>query len=174
MSATNEEASPRCPWCSTPAGEGQTHCTACGANLAQRESIGDLVIPGVTHVDPGLSQYAKDPLRIPGASPTQYVAGPAVGAAVIAGGPAGLVALAGLGAVAATEYLGAGRGQSMTEQDLEKLGQPSEAVLRVAQRLDGKTEAADGATAGDGASDSPAGNPATDDLTPEDRPPQAS
>jgi hypothetical protein len=114
------------------------NCPACGAKLAQREKIGDLVIPGVTHVDPGLQQYAKDPLRIPGASPSQYVAGPAMGA-VVAAGPAGLVALAGLGAVAATEYVTSSRGHT-SQADLDKLGQPSEAVLQMMKRLDEGSE----------------------------------
>ena len=43
-----------CPWCATPAAEGATRCSSCGAALAQRESIGDLVIPGLTAVDPAL------------------------------------------------------------------------------------------------------------------------
>jgi hypothetical protein len=125
----------RCQWCSEPAAETDTHCRACGANLAQREALGELVIPGVTHVDPGLKSYANQPLRIPGASPTQYVAGPAVGTAVVAGGPAALVALAGLGAVAATEYAAASRG-GMTQEDLDKLGKPSEAALNMLKKLD--------------------------------------
>ena len=137
MTTSNEQVR-RCAWCSAPARDDETHCAACGAALAQREAIGDLVIPGVTHVDPGLQSYAKEPLRIPGASPSQYVAGPAVGAAVMAGGPVGLVALAGLGAVAATEYATAGRGQ--TQAELDKLGQPSEAVLQMVKKLDEKFE----------------------------------
>jgi hypothetical protein len=139
MNATSEQPDRRCQWCSTPAADADTHCSACGAALAQREQIGDLVIPGVTHVDPGLKAYAAQPLRIPGPSPSQYVAGPAVGA-VVTMGPAGLIALAGLGAVAATEYAGAGRGE-MTQADLDKLGQPSEAVLQALKRLEEEPEA---------------------------------
>lgn len=45
----------RCPWCSSPATEGDTHCKACGASLAQRETLDGLSIPGVTAVDPALA-----------------------------------------------------------------------------------------------------------------------
>jgi RNA polymerase subunit RPABC4/transcription elongation factor Spt4 len=45
----------QCPWCSAVAAVDATHCPACGAALAQRESIADLVIAGVTTVDPALA-----------------------------------------------------------------------------------------------------------------------
>ena len=131
-----QELTPRrCQWCSAVAAEADTHCKACGANLAQRDALGELVIPGVTHVDPELKAYDKDPLRIPRASPSQYVAGPAMGAAIMAGGPAALVGLAALGAVAGAEYAAAGRGR-LTQADLDKLGQPSEATLQMLQKLE--------------------------------------
>ena len=178
MDANNEPAPRRCQWCSEPAAETDTQCRACGANLAQRETIGDVVIPGVTHVDPGLKSYAAQPLRIPGASPSQYVAGPAVGAAVMVGGPAGLVALAGLGAVAATEYAGAGRGQHMTQADLDRLGQPSEAALQMLKKLD-EEQGADAKTADTDAAagqDATAGQhaAASQDAAPGQVPPAAS
>ncbi len=46
----------RCPWCSAAAPEGATHCSACGASLAERESLDGLAIPGVTVVDPDLTE----------------------------------------------------------------------------------------------------------------------
>jgi hypothetical protein len=138
MDANSGDAGRRCQWCSEPAAETDTHCRACGANLAQRDALGEVVIPGVTHVDPGLKAYANHPLRIPGASPSQRVAPDLIGAAAIAGGPAGLIALAGLGAVAASEFAGAGRGHGMTQAQLEKLGQPSEAALQMLRKLDEK------------------------------------
>ena len=157
METKNDQSPRRCQWCSEAAAETDTHCRACGANLAQREQIGEVVIPGVTHVDPGLKSYAAQPLRIPGASPSQYVAGPAMGAAVMVGGPAGLVALAGLGAVAATEYAGAGRGP-MTQADLDKLGQPSEAALQMLKKLDEEKTATTEPADSDAAADSGAGS----------------
>jgi len=135
MDPTKDTVDRRCEWCDARASEDATHCKACGASMAQRETIGDLVIPGVTHVDPGLQQYAADPLRIPGPSRSQYLAGPAVGAAVVAGGPAAVVGLGGLAAVAAIEYLGAGRDGSKQE-DPDKVGQPSEAVLKMVEKLE--------------------------------------
>jgi len=132
-----EPASGRpCPWCSALASPEATQCPACGAALAQRESIGDLVIPGVTTVDPALQAYASQPLRIPGSSRSQGIAGGAVVAAAAAGGPLGLVALGGLAAVAASEYLGAGRGMSGAAVDGTDVGRPSEAVLQALKRLD--------------------------------------
>ena len=135
MDANTGSGPRRCQWCSTEAAEADTHCKACGANLAQRDSLGELVIPGVTHVDPELKAYDKDPLRIPRASPSQYVAGPAMGAAIMAGGPAALVGLAALGAVAGAEYAAAGRGR-LTQADLDRLGQPSEATLQMLKKLE--------------------------------------
>ena len=68
--------------------------------------MADLVIPGVTAVDPALSHVAGRPLHLPGPSPTQgFWRGGAIMAAA-AGGPAGLAALGGLAAMAAVEYLG--------------------------------------------------------------------
>jgi len=131
----------QCPWCSAAATAEATHCGACGAALAQRESIGDLVVPGVTTVDPALQAIANQPLRLRGASPTQSMASGAIAAAV-AGGPVGLAALGGLAAVATTEYLGAGRGGSGAPADLGAVGRPSEAVLQAVERLehDGERE----------------------------------
>jgi hypothetical protein len=127
---------PRCPWCSAQADAEDTVCSACGATLAQRESIGDLVIPGVTDVAPGLQAAAGRPLRIPGASPSQGVAGATVIAAALAGGPIGLAALGGLGALAATEYGAAAPGSSGSDTDgVDGLGRPSEAALRMAEHL---------------------------------------
>ena len=143
-----EEAGPAprrsCPWCSAPAPAEATHCPACGAALAQRTTIGDLVIPGVTTVDPALQAYASQPLRIPGSSRSQGIAGGADVAAAAAGGPLGLAALGGLAAVAASEYLGAGRGTGDAGSDAKGVGQPSEAVLREVVRLDKETTAAAG------------------------------
>ena len=137
MSSSGETESRTCPWCSAPVAEGATQCPACGAAVAQRESIGDLVIPGVTNVDPELESYAAQPLRIPGASPSQRIAGPAAGALVM-GGPEGLIALGGLAAVAATEFLTAGGGDAKRAAELERLGQPSGAVLDMVAQLDDK------------------------------------
>src|SRR5688500_17230651 len=136
MSSSGETDSGLCAWCSAPVAEGATQCPVCGAAVAQRESIGDLVIPGVTNVDPELESYAAQPLRIPGASPSQRIAGPAAGAFVM-GGPEGLIALGGLAAVAATEFLTAG-GDARRAAELEKLGQPSGAVLEMVKKLDDK------------------------------------
>ena len=46
----------RCPWCSAVADPGASYCPSCGAVMAQRESLGGLVIPGLTDVDPGMRQ----------------------------------------------------------------------------------------------------------------------
>src|SRR5690349_4994983 len=96
-----------CPWCATPAADGASRCATCGAALAQRESIGDLVIPGLTAVDPALKDLDGRPIYLRGPSPSQGVASGIIVAAA-AGGPIGLAILGGVGAIAATEYLGAG------------------------------------------------------------------
>jgi hypothetical protein len=163
MDATGNDAERRCAWCDAPAPETLVDCAECGAKLAQRETLGDLVIPGVTHVDPALQQYSKDPLRIPRASSSQYVAGPALGAAATVGGPAGLIALAALGAVAANEYNAASRGRRLTPEEIEKLGQPSEAALLMLKKLEEEGEVTPTEPDGAAASDAP---PITGEGTP--------
>ena len=86
--------------------------------LVQHEAIAALVIPGVTTVDAALAAYDSQPFRLRGPSPSQGLASSAIVAAV-AGGPVGLAALGGLAAVAAVEYLGAGRRDSDGPVDLE-------------------------------------------------------
>ena len=124
-----------CPWCAAPAPETATQCPACGAALAQRESIGGLVIPGVTTVDPALAAIDGRPMRLPGNSPTQGMAGGVAMAAAV-GGPVALAAIGGLAAVAAAEYLGAGRGSSGGPAQLADVGRPSEVALRALENLE--------------------------------------
>ena len=109
-----------CAWCSAPAAAEATHCPAFGAALAQRESLGGVMIPGVTDVHPALAAFDAQPIRMHGPSPTQGLASGAVVAAV-AGGPAGLVALGGIVAVAAVEYL-SNRPDGGGPVDLESVG----------------------------------------------------
>ena len=121
-----------CPWCATPAAEGATRCSSCGASLAQRESIGDLVVPGLTAVDPALKDLDGRPLHLRGPSPTQGAASGIIVAAA-AGGPIGLAIIGGVGALAAAEYLGAGGDKGKGH---EHVGETSEAVLQAIERLD--------------------------------------
>jgi hypothetical protein len=86
-----------CPWCSAPATAADDHCRSCGAALAQRESIGGLVIPGVTTVDPALAAFDAQPRHLRGPSPSQGIASGVIVAA--AGGPQ--FAIAALGGRAA-------------------------------------------------------------------------
>lgn len=125
-----------CPWCSASALADATQCPACGAALAQRESIGDLVIPGVTSVDPGLQAYAAQPVHIPGPNPSQGMAAGGVAAAAALGGPLGLAAaLGGLAALAAVEYQGAESRSGGPAVKPDAVGQPSEAALLALERL---------------------------------------
>jgi hypothetical protein len=96
-----------CPWCSAALAADVVRCPSCGAAVREILPMAELVIPGLTAVDPALSHVAGRPLHIPGPSPTQGIAGGAIMAAA-AGGPTGLAALGGLAAMAAVEYLGAG------------------------------------------------------------------
>lgn len=115
---------PSCAWCSTVAPVSATSCPSCGAALAQRESLGDVPIPGVTSVDPALQSIANQPLRLRGPSPTQGVADGIVAAAII-GGPVGLAALGGVAAVAAAEYAGARRDHASGPERLADVGRIS-------------------------------------------------
>lgn len=124
-----------CQWCGVAASPDATRCAGCGAALARRESIGDLVIPGVTGLDPALAALDGQPLRIPRASPSQGMAGGAVMAAAM-GGPVGLAALGALGAVAATEYALAGGGGEAAKARLDALGTPNELAVRMLEKLE--------------------------------------
>jgi hypothetical protein len=134
----------QCPWCAAPADEAATRCSACGAALAQRESISGVLIPGLTGLDPALEDYDKRPLHISGPSPSQGMA-PGLVIAAAAGGPIGLMAVGGVAAVVAAEYMGASRGPAGAS--LESVGKPSEVVLQALERL----EDGEGAGAGAGA-----------------------
>jgi hypothetical protein len=123
-----------CAWCATPAADDATRCGSCGAALAQRESIGNLVIPGLTAVDPALKDLDGRPLHLSGPSPSHGVASGAIVAAA-AGGPLGLAILGGVGAVAAVEYLGASRGRP-GEKGHDHVGETSDAVRQAVERLD--------------------------------------
>jgi hypothetical protein len=155
-----------CPWCATPAARGAARCSSCGAALAQRESIGDLVIPGLTAVDPALQDFADRPLHLSGPSPTHGVASGVVAAAAM-GGPMGLAILGGVAAVGAAEYLGA----NVVGPDgvpVEQVGQASGAVLEAIEKLERGEElpTADSTTPWpEEATDAPGPEPATEEET---------
>ena len=133
-----------CAWCGTPAASPEaTSCSSCGAALAQRESIGDLAIPGLTSVDAALQDYDKRPLHLRGPSPSQGMA-PALIVGAMAGGPIGLAAIGGVAAVAAAEFMGTRRDGSA---GLEGIGRPSEVALQALERLDDGTGTVVGAPA---------------------------
>lgn len=52
----------QCPWCSELVPPDALDCTACGAPLAGRESLGGVVVPGVTEVDPDLIEERPYPM----------------------------------------------------------------------------------------------------------------
>jgi len=156
-----------CPWCATPAVPDARTCTSCGAALAQRESIGDLVIPGLTAVDPALKDLADRPLHLTGPSPSQGVASGAIAAAAM-GGPMGIAVLGGVAAVAAAEFVGANRvGAGGTPVD--QVGQASAAALQAIEKLErGEAlPAADSTTPRPEleATDAPGAQPATQEET---------
>jgi hypothetical protein len=122
-----------CAWCATPATSQAATCSSCGAALAQRESIGDVAIPGLTTVDAALQDYDKRPLRLRGPSPSQGMA-PALIVGAMAGGPIGLAAIGGVAAVAAAELMGARRPGD--PGSLEAVGRPSEVALQAIRHLE--------------------------------------
>lgn len=141
MSDTTADAGRHCPWCATSARETDTQCPACGAKLVQEAGAGELVIPGVTHVDQGLEHYARQPLRIPGAYPTHALPGAAI-EAVLGGGPLGMLALAGLGAAAATKHLASARADAPKVTTAPLVEQPNTAVADLLEQLKEQERAA--------------------------------
>jgi hypothetical protein len=155
-----------CPWCATPAAPDAARCSSCGAALAQREAIGDLVIPGLTAVDPALKDFADRPLHLSGPSPTHGVASGVVAAAAM-GGPMGIAILGGVAAVGAAEYLGAGK-VGPDGVPLDQVGQASSAVVEAVEKLERGEElpAADSTTPWpDAAPTAPGPEPATEEET---------
>jgi hypothetical protein len=142
--AGGPEAPPTCPWCNTSVKPEQTNCPACGAALAQRESIAGLKIPGLTSVDPALEDFDKRPLHLRGPSPSQGVA-PGLIIAAAAGGPIGMLAIGGVAAVAAAELMGTKR-DGPAGTSFENVGQPSELLLQAIEHAD---------AGGDGQADAP-------------------
>src|SRR5262245_51639378 len=124
---TDAGAARTCPWCAATVADDATTCRECGAAVAQRESIGDLQIPGLTSIDPALQDYDKRPLQLRGPSPSQGAA-PALIVGALAGGPIGAVAIGGVAAVAAVEFLGASVEGRTTP--LEDVGKPNEYTLK--------------------------------------------
>ena len=143
------EAPRRCAWCATPVASPEaTSCASCGAALAQRESIGDLAISGLTAVDAALQDFDKRPLHLRGPSPSQGMA-PAIIVGAMAGGPIGLAAIGGVAAVAAAEFMGSRRGG--TGGTLEDVGRPSAVVLQAMEHLGDGTLSPSTGTATDNA-----------------------
>ena len=130
---SSEAMAPRsCAWCGAPeASPEATTCASCGAALAQRETIGDLAIPGLTSVDAALQDYDKRPLHLRGPSPSQGMA-PALIVGAMAGGPIGLAAIGGVAAVAAAEFMGTRRDAG----SLAEIGRPSEVALQALEHID--------------------------------------
>ena len=156
-----------CSWCATPAAPGASKCSNCGAALAQRESIGDLVIPGLTAVDPALQDFADRPLHLSGPSATHGVASGVVAAAAM-GGPMGIAILGGVAAVGAAEYLGAGKVGGPDGVPIDEVGNPSSAVLDAVEKLERGEElpTADSTTPWpEEATDAPGPEPATEEET---------
>jgi hypothetical protein len=160
----------QCPWCAAPAKPDDTVCSACGAALAQRESIGGVQIPGLTSVDPALEDFDKRPIHLRGPSPSQGMA-PALLIGVVAGGPIGLAAIGGVAAVAGAEFLAARHGGA-GPANLEDVGKPSEVLLQALEHerqagtnADGGTDPGAGTDAGTapgiGTDPASASNPAT-------------
>jgi hypothetical protein len=159
----SEAPAPTCPWCAARTAADATRCASCGAALAQRDDIGGLIIPGLTSVDPALQDYDKRPLTLHGPSPSQGMASGLM-AGAMAGGPLGIAAIGGVAAVAAVEYLGAGRG-GPGGADLESVGKPSEVVLQALDRLGDEPAAPElpgNATDGEEAEGGPGGQPLPD------------
>ena len=137
MTASAESGSnSRCPWCEAPARADDTRCGKCGAALAQRQSLGEVAIPGVTAVDPALQYADSHPSRLLVPSATEaHAPGVLMGAAM--GDPTGIAALGALAALAVTEYRGAGGGAGAKgPANLDEIGRPSEVALRALRRLD--------------------------------------
>jgi hypothetical protein len=115
-----------CPWCSALVAPEATHCPVCGGAVAQRESIADLSIAGLTTVDPALLAYDARPLHIPLPVPS--------GVGPVSGVP---------GTIARMAALAAPYGSSIRPDgpvDPSTVGKPSDAAIQAVERLDREDE----------------------------------
>jgi hypothetical protein len=141
---STDAASRTCPWCSAVATNEATTCGSCGAALAQRETLGDVAIAGLTAVHPALLASDGRPIHLAGPSPSQGVANGVIAAAMI-GGPVGLLAVGGMAAVVAAEYAGARHdGIGGAPADLDSVGRPSELALLALERAEAEGAAVAG------------------------------
>jgi len=166
VQAASSDEPATCPWCATPAAPDATRCSICGAALAQRETIGDLVIPGLTAVDPALQDFADRPLHLTGPSPTHGAASGVVAAAAM-GGPMGIAILGGVAAMGAAEYLGAGK-VGPDGVPVDQVGEASGAVLEAIEKLERGEQlpTADSTTPWpEDATDAPGPEPVTEEET---------
>ena len=114
-----------CPWCSAVAEPGANQCPNCGAVMAQRESLGGLVIPGVTDVDRG----GRTP-SLAGSMIRSQARMNMLSAVGHAGGPT--VQIAAAAAMLARDSVG---GMFETGANAEDVGRPSQAALQMARHL---------------------------------------
>ncbi len=129
-SSTNDA----CPWCSAATPVAATHCPACGASLAERESLGGMEIPGVTEVDPGVIAAERRAAGI-------------VRAKVSGADRAGFASTLVSGFVPGGPILGAAINlvaTGLSHSEASSIGDPSSAALQLASKLDLEQSAAEG------------------------------
>ncbi len=115
-----------CPWCSAPA-TGSNICPNCGAVMAQRDSLGGLVIPGVTDVDSNLVPPTTTSAALHSQSVSNRIALGTTGS--LASG----VVVAGAAAVLARDALSGTFQSGGTGQEV---GRPSDAAVAMLKRLE--------------------------------------
>jgi RNA polymerase subunit RPABC4/transcription elongation factor Spt4 len=114
-----------CPWCSAVVPADIACCPRCGAVMAQRDSLGGLVIPGVTDVDASLTEPS-----LAGSAIGTQARMNALGAIGQVGGTS--AQLIGAAALLARDSLSGMFRKSARPEDV---GRPSQAALEMASRL---------------------------------------
>ncbi len=137
--ASASEADLVCPWCSTGAAPGTIRCPGCGAAMAQRDSLGDVVVPGVTHADSEIPppSLTRSLVRTQTTMGTLNALGQAGGVTVQLAAAAAILAKGEIGGI-----LGGG-----PAPDPASIGRTSQAALDMAERLDQVKELPAGADA---------------------------
>ncbi|HEX7491999.1 MAG TPA: hypothetical protein VF337_09890 [Candidatus Limnocylindrales bacterium] len=118
----------RCPWCSAATPPGATHCPSCQASLAERESLGDILVPGVTGIDPYLvhrHDTMNKVMSVPGAKLGAISGTLGIGLSIAA--------------TLATEM--ERRSEERTRPRPLRIGVPPSEALELAERLDKASEA---------------------------------
>jgi hypothetical protein len=127
-----------CQWCSAPTPPGAIRCPACGASLAERESLGGVQIPGVTEVDPQLIYAEQQTARLArkNAALGTFDSDSGLGSGIASTLAGGLAPRSAFGQILGAAAMAIAASSSKDHIGVNPIGDPSGAALQLAAKLD--------------------------------------